>query len=225
MAYFDKVACLDLVKASLTSADKKRTEALEIAMAGCLDDLSLRLKTKATRTTVEETISADEYEITLRGANDDLNQIFALSLGTGNYRRVLTYEDDGKFLKNRDPSAESVGRPKIYTHLTSEDGFPTITLSAPLEEAETLTVYYYPQLTSSEISKARSIACVAAGTLAWFKGIGEEPGASYYRRFEELAGLTRADDTFLSQKVYPLELSHEDRDIRSAVNNTHPRYR
>ncbi len=222
---FDKASCLSLVKLALSVKDKKRTGDQELAMGGALDDLSLRLRSKSFLTSYDVTVADAARTKELRGDNDDLRGIFALKIGTGSTARVLEYRDPQQFLRTHDASDATAGKPNFFTILTASEGFPTVKFNIPLDGAETMTVYYYLELSPDNVSASRSIAAVTAGTLAYFYGIGEAAGVPYYAQFVQLASLSRASDTFTPETSGVFRLSKEDQAIRRTIGGIRPNRR
>lgn len=217
--FFSVTQVLDLVKISLSVADKKRTKQMRLAMGAALDELSMRLKSKSFITSYSTSLAAATREETLRGENDDLRYLFALKIGTGSQERVLDYKDPNTFLQDYDDADIPAAYPNFFTIIKSSDGYPTIRLSAPLSTAETLVVYYYKDITPDNVSFARSIAAVAVGTKAYFFGLETEAGERAYSHFRELAALARASDSFLSEDPTEILLSRQDRVIRNELKN------
>ncbi len=216
---FDYESCMDLVKIPLKSSDRRRTAALKLAMGAALDELAMRLRSKSYLSSYEVTVAADAREKTLTGENNDLRQIFALTLGSGANYRVMIYRDPQRFLRDHNDPQASARRPGYWTQLVASGGAPTVRFSAPLSEAETLKVYYFQDMTTENISAARSISVVSQGTLAYFKGVGEPDGINYYKSFHELAALSRAADTFTPEVQTTMPISREDKTIRRTVRN------
>lgn len=216
---FDKDQCLKLVGGWLTSGDRRRTDHLELSMGAALDELANRLRSKSYLSSYETTVAAAAREKELTGDNDNLRHIFALTLGTGAYYRVLIYREPGQFLRDHNDPEESAGRPNYFTQLEASAGFPTVRFSSPLIASETLKVYYWEDLTPDNLSAARSMTVVASGTAAYFYGPASEQGAGYHAMFRELAALSRAADSFLPNIAVKLGLSQEDKAVRQVIRN------
>ena len=210
---FDETAVLKLVKVNLTAAQKTKTEGLRLSMACALDDLSMRLRSASGIKSYTVSVSANSREVTLRGEADDLRYIFALKIGSGDYERILKYRDPELFLEKYEDEDATADYAKYYTQITASDGFPVIRFSEPLAAAETLTVYYYVDVTPDNMVFMRSISAVVAGTLAYFHGVDSERGIALYMQFKELAALARASDNFQPDRASPINLDRETRDI------------
>ena len=216
---FDFVSCMKLVKIPLKTADRRRTAELTLAMGAALDELAMRLRSKSFISSYGITLSAATRETTLTGVNNDLRQIFALTLGAGVHYRVMIYRDPQQFLRDHNDPRASAGYPVYFTQLVASGGAPTVRFSEPLVASETLKVYYFQDMTTDNISAARSISAVSQGTLAYFFGLTEGAGLNYYNSFHELAALSRAADTFLPNAPVEMGLSREDKAIRRTVRN------
>lgn len=216
---FDLVAVNKAIKISLSSADRKRGDDISISIALALDDMSMRLRSKAYLTNYSQTVSADTRELTLRGENDDLRGIFALQIGSGVDQRMMAYIEEQQFLRDHNSAMVSAGQPTIYTILGSVDGFPTVRFNKALESSETLKTYYYLELSAENISAARSIAAVVSLALGYFHGVDTAAGQTNYMRGKELVTLSRGADSFVPEVTIPLKMSREDQTIRRTINN------
>ncbi len=215
--FFDTTQVLELVKIPLSSADKKKGDELRLAMGAALDELSMRLKSKSYIVSYSQTIAAAARQTTLRGKSDDLRYLFALKMGSGSEGRVLEYKDPDTFLRTYDASNAPAGSPNFFTIIKSEDGYPIVRYNVPLVGAEALVTYYYKDITPDGVSFARSIAAVAAGTQAYFFGLGSEQGDRAYSHFKELAALARSSDSFLAHEPTGVQLSRQDKTIRVEI--------
>ena len=214
---FDKASAIKMVKVSMSAVDKRRSQDIELSMGVALDELAMRMRSEAFVLSYTETFAADARTKTLKGNNLDLRSIFALKLGTGSDQRVLEYRNAQQFLRDHDAPDTATGAPSLWTILVFEDGFPTIKVNVPLAKAETLTVYYYVDMTPDNVGVSRSIAAVVSGTLAHFYGIDSEKGVPNYQRFKELAALAKGSDTASPETQSILPLSREDKTLRAVI--------
>jgi len=210
---FDKKQVIEGVKLALETKDKAKKSQLDIALGLCLDDMCMRLKSTSFLENTEESMSTGDREINLIGLNNDLRYIFALKFLGSSTKTPLTRVTPEIFLKDYDDPNASAGEPTIYTVLSSDQGHPTIKLDKPLQKDDTLTVYYFADMTPDNITKARSIAAAVAGTTAYFFGIQSIQGAPYYQSFEKLVMLARASDSFESNAPSMFRMSRADRNI------------
>ena len=217
--FFSTTQVLELVKIPLTSAQKKMGDELRLAMGAALDELSMRLKSKSFIVAYSQTIASGKRETTLRGESDDLRYLFALKMGSGSEERVLEYKDPDTFLRTYDAGDAPAGNPSFFTIIKSADGYPTVRYDVPLTVAATLVTYYYKDITPDGVSFARSIAAVAAGTQAYFFGLGSESGDRAYSHFKELAALARSSDSFLAHEPTEVLLPRQDRQIRAEIKS------
>jgi len=212
---FDLPAVVSAVKVSLNNVDKKRSNDINIAIGLALDDMSMRLRSKAFLTSYDVTITAALREKELRGDNDDLRSLFALVMGSGANYRVLEHENEQQFLRDHNDPQATAGRPTRFTQLVSSEGFPTVRFNLPLSESENLKVYYYLELSPENISASRSISAITSGALAYFHGVDSASGQAYYNRYRELSALARASDSFTPEVIKPFHISREDKKIKS----------
>lgn len=210
---FDKSQVLDGVKLALDATQKRRTKDQELALGLCLDDMCMRLKSTSFLENYDVSLSAGDRTVNLTGWNMDLRYIFHIKLAGSSDKEPLDRIDPEQFLKDHDASDASRGEPHFYTVLESEIGYPTIKFDRPLQTDDTLTVYYFSDMTPDNISKARSIAAAVAGTLAYFHGTVEGEGLTYYQRYEQLVQLARASDSFESHAPAGFRMSEADRGI------------
>lgn len=211
---FDKAAVFTIVDQALDPTNRRKTQAKEVALAVCMDQMGQMLRSRGFIRSYEESLAKDTRTATIRGESYDLRSIFALKLGTGTTARILEYIDPQQFLRDYDNSDEDAGLPTKFTILKAEDGYPEVKFECPLLTADTLTVYYHVELTPDNMAMSRSISAAAAGTLAWFFGIATEPGQVYYMQFKELVRLSREADTFLPEAPLEFRLPRQDRNIR-----------
>ncbi|MCK5612804.1 hypothetical protein KAR91_63615 [Candidatus Pacearchaeota archaeon] len=214
---FDKASALKMVKVSMSAVDKRRSEDIELSMGVALDEMAMRMRSSAFVLSYTETLAAGERTKTLKGNNLDLRSIFALKLGSGSTQRVLEYRESQQFLRDHDDPSAGAGQPTFWTILVFSEGFPTIKVNVPEKSSETLTVYYYVDMTPDNVGVSRSISAVVSGTLAHFYGIDSEKGVNNYQRFKELTALARASDTASPEAQSILPLSREDKKLRSVI--------
>jgi hypothetical protein len=220
---FDKSQVIAGVKMGLSSAEAKRSKDITLALGLCLDDMCMRLKSTSFLENTEKSLSAGDRTVTLTGANNDLRYIFHIKLAGSIDKQPLDRIDPEQFLKDYDDPSATNGEPEVYTVLSSEDGKPTVKFDRPLLTDDTLTVYYFSDMTPENISKARSVAAAVAGTLAWFHGIATPEGAGYYAKFEDLVVLSRASDSFESNAPAHFRMSEDDRGIYLAMQTIRSR--
>jgi len=216
---FDKASAIKMVRVSLSSADKRRSEDIELSMGVALDEAAMRMRSAAFVLSYTLTFATGERTKTLTGNNNDLRSIFALKLGGGSTQRVLEYRTPQQFLRDHDDPSAGAGQPTFWTILVSEDGFPVVKVNVPLKTSETLTIYYYVVMTPDNVGVARSISAIVSGTLAHFYGIGTEQGIAHYQRFKELVVLARSSDTHSPEAQNTLPLSREDKTLRGVIRN------
>lgn len=220
---FDKGDVIAGVKLGLTSSEAKRAPQLDLALGLCLDDMCMRLKSTSFLENTTESLSAGDREVTLTGTNTDLRYIFHIILAGSTNKQPLERVDPGQFLKDHNDPDASRGEPQYYTVLSSDMGYPTVKFNRPLQSDDTLTVYYFSDMTPENISKARSIAAAVAGTLSYFFGTVSEQGAGYYARFEQLTQLARASDSFESHPPTGFRMSEADRGIYAGMGTVKSR--
>lgn len=221
---FDKEKALQLMRMGMSPVDRRRVNDHEAALAAALDDLTMRLRSVSYLYSYETTVATGERTATLTGESDDLRSIFAIKMGDGEYQRVLSYVEPQVFLRDHDAPDADAGRPDKYSILqTTERGNFTVKFEYPLETSETLTCYYYRQLTPENLDAARNVNAVVAGALAYFYGVATEAGAAYYSRFRELAALARASDTPVPDHAIQFYLPEQDRQIRKVFKTLQQR--
>lgn len=217
---FDQTSVLDLAKLALTKDDKRRTDDLRLAMSAACDEMVLRLRSHSFIRSYTSNLAINTRSTTLTGEEYDLKYIFALKIGSGDEQQVLIPVDEQQFLRDYDNPSESASLPTHYSILVANDnGYPTIKFNCPLESPEVLTVYYYIDITTENVSAAKSITAITAGTLAYFFGTKSEQGAQYHNEFKEMCALMRGADTFDITKPKEFTLSREDKNIRSTFRN------
>lgn len=219
----DKAQIIKLVQLDLTPVDAKNLSRIETALAGALEEMGLRLHTANMLKSYTETVTAGDREITLYGENQDLYSLFALKMGTGADERVLTYREKLKFIHDHDSSSATADLPTIFTILGSTDGKPNVKFDCPASATETLTVYYFPDMSSENLAMARSATALATGTVAYFKGRNTPEGLPYYEQFKELTQLARGSQEMFDRQYYELHLNKEDASIRSVVKTIQTR--
>lgn len=222
---FDKKQVINGVKAALTTKQKARKRDIDLALGLCLDDMCMRLKSTSFLENTTESMVAGDRTVNLMGTNSDLRYIFQLKFVGSSTSVPLDRVDPEFFLKNFDDPNASRGEPTVYTVLSSDMGYPTIKLDKPLQKDDTLTVYYFADMTPDNITKARSVSAAVVGTLAWFHGIGSLEGSSYYQRYEQLVMLARASDSFESNAPTGFTMSRTDKNIYAQIQTIRSRRR
>lgn len=210
----DKTQIIALAMQDLAPADRKNSVRLEGAFAAALEDLGLRLRSKGMLKSYTTTVAASTRSLSLSGENDDLKHIYALKWGSGENERVLEYVNDKQFLDQYDSSQASAGYPSKFTILGGDDGFPVVKFDVPTLIAESLLVYFLPELSPDNIGLARSSIALVSGTVAYFYGKGTEIGLPYYQQFKELAALSKSNQDFLEDPHQEMPLNKEDHNIR-----------
>lgn len=215
----DKTQIMALAMQDLAPADRKNSIRLEGAFAAALEDLGLRLRPKGMLRSYTESVAINTRSLSLSGENDDLKHIYALKWGTGDDERVLEYVNDKQFLDQYDSSQAEAAYPTKFTILGGTDGFPLVKFDVPTSVAESMIVYYLPELTSENIGITRSSIALVSGIVAYFYGKGTEIGAPYYAQFKELAALTKSNQDFLEDPHQEMPLNKEDHNIRVTFRN------
>ncbi len=211
---FDKDTIIKGVKQQLSPSEKNKKEGINIALNLCLDDLTMRLASASMITSYTVSIAQGDRTANLTGESNDLRYIFGVKYGTGSSQGYLEYTDPTEFLKKYDSPTAGQSQPSRYTQLVSVDGFPQIKFNVPASAATTITVYFYSDVTSDNVHKARSSSTVVNGTIAYFHGIGSTKGKRYYEVFEHLAKLALASDSFKRPKDSRFIMSKADEDIK-----------
>lgn len=213
---FDKAKVLELVRMGMPETDKRKTAMQEMALGAALDDLALRLRPKSFLTSYDEALLSGVRELELSGQNDDLREIFAIRVGTGDKFRILEYKTPQDFLATFETTDS--GYPAYFTVLTgSVDGFPLVRFDVQAAQQETMTVYYHMDMTPDNVALAKSISAIAAGTIAYFYGTKSEVGAPYYEQFKELATLTRETNTFVNKPILDVPLNDQERSVMETL--------
>lgn len=211
---FDKATVIAGIKDQLRSAaDKGQIKKIERSLSFALDDYTLRLADSGLLTDYDVSISAGDRTVSVPGENDDLKYLFMVKYGTGDNQRVIDFVDKKQFLRNHDSPTATAGTPRVFTVLSTTDGFPVLKFNVPALAATTITVYYWLDMTPENIGQTRSGAAITVGAVAWFYGIGGN-GAAEYAAYEELASLSRGSDHFLKKVEKRFGLNRFDRDVR-----------
>ena len=216
---FDKAAAIEKVGLSLTTTERSQVGRIEHSMGLALDDLSLRMEANAFITSYTESLAADTRQVKLTGKKNDLRNIFALKITSDDKEPVLEYRPPNIFLRDYDDPDAEAGDPTYFTQITTDQSFPVVKFNVPLAGSETLTVYYYIEMTPDNLVVARSISVIVAGTLAYFLKIDSTKGRVYYAQFKELTAMLKGKDTFVTDYPDEFRLSKEDRQIRSTINS------
>ncbi len=211
---FDKATVIAGIKDQLRSAaDKGRLEKIERSLSFALDDYTLRLADSGLLTNYDITISAGDRTVSVPGENDDLKYLFMVKYGTGDSQKVIDFVDKKQFLRDHDSPAATAGTPRVFTMLSTTDGFPVLKFDVPAASATTITVYYWQDMTPENIGQTRSGVAIMAGGVAYFYGV-TGGGAGEYALFEKLAALSRGSDHFLKHIEKKFGLNKFDRDVR-----------
>jgi hypothetical protein len=210
---------IKLASLSLDAAAKKRQADLELALNGALDELSASLSAAGLLNSYDVALAANTRTTTLVGETNDLRYIHYIKINTTDHVRLLEYKELDYFLHTYDDPAAVADYANHYTITGATDGFPTIKLSCPLLVGETLTVYYFPDLSLNNISLVKSTSILANGTLAYFFGVGSQEGWGYYRTFTNSISKLIGAQRFRQPNPKELRLSAEDRAIRATVKS------
>lgn len=213
---FDKSTVIQGMKMVMPPVDKGRTADINLSISLCLDDLSMKLQSVGVMKSYTESLSADTRTVTLEGDAIDLRDVYAIKYGTGSEQKVLEYKDPAVFLRTYDDPSATADVPSYWTILVASGGYPTVKFNCPTSEADTLTVYYFPDMTPDNMFMARSAAAIVEGALAYFYDIADR-GAAHYERYKELVKHMRASDTFTPKETKRIEMSIEDKNIRSTL--------
>lgn len=214
----DKASVIKGVKLGMASADKAKTQEIELALTLCLDDYTTKYKSKSMLKSYSATITANDRTVTLEGDNSDLKYIFALKYASGTANEVvLEYIDPSLWLEEYDSSQESANIPSKFTQLGSEFGKPTVKFNCPALSSTTMLVYYYPEVTGDDISNARTGAAIVVGTKAYFYGLESVEGARLYEAYKDLIGGARAADEYIADIKSQFKMNQDDRKIYSAA--------
>ena len=217
---FSKTTVIDGIKANLLSAERSKQAQIELALSLCLDDLATSLHSDSMLSLHTQTVAASSRTVEVRGPFDDLRYILALKWSTGLNQKNLEFIDKEEFLKRYDNPGVSADIPNFWTQLTSSEGFPVVKFNVPTSKADTLSTYYYTDLTQDNLSSARSAAAIVTGATAWFYGIADGgKGQNYYERFKEQLKNMRAGDDFRAKSFIKIAMSKNDTDIRDIQNN------
>lgn len=216
---FDKETIVDLMKHGMSSAEQRQNAAISTALAAALSDYTLRMKSIGMLREDTETVSSGDRTVTLKGAETDLQGIFAVKISTSDDEIVLDYVSPGLFLREYDSTQISNGTPSKYTILKSDDGWPIVKFNRPVGGGNgTVRYYYFASYTGNTLAMARnSNATLAQGGKAYFYGIETEKGQACYVTYKELVRLNRAADSFMPKEAKQVHLSNEDRQIMRTV--------
>ena len=217
--FFDKTAVIELVKVQLTSTERKRTKEIEVALGGALDEYALMIRSENHITSYEVSVAINDREKELRGENDDLRNIFAIKIGSGDQQRILFYDPPDQFIQQYDVGETQAGAVRRFTVMHSTEGFPVIRFDVPSQTAETMTVYYHQDMGPENMILAKNLSAIAQGTLAWFFGIADERGQAHNAKFVRLAMLSRAADNVVPEYSVQIRLSKDDQDIRRMMTS------
>ncbi len=211
---FDKATVIAGIKDQLRSAaDRGKLKKIERSLSFALDDYTLRLADSGLLTNYDVSISAGDRTVSIPGENDDLKYLFRVKYGTGDSQKTIDFVDKKQFLRDHDSPAATAGTPRVFTILSTTDGFPVLKFDVPALAATTITVYYWLDMTPENIGQTRSGAAITVGAVAWFYGPGSG-GAAEYAAYEELASLSRGSDHFLKKVEKRFGLNKFDRDVR-----------
>lgn len=208
---FDKATVIAAVKTRLTSAEKGKDGDIERAMSLCLDEMSMKLRSRGSTLSEPVTVAANTRSVVIDGLNADLRYIYALKYGD----TVLTYYEPVIFMRDYDSSTAQAGTPTYWTQILSSSGYPEVKFDCPTLTSGTLTVYYLPNLTPGTISTMRSAAPVVAGTLAYLWGPETERGLVVYQQFKDLIKSARASDNYLYNSPAKITRSKVEQDMES----------
>ena len=221
---FSKATVISGIKLALLNKERGRKKDIELSLSLCLDDLATRLQSDSMLSLTTKSVPISSRTVEVRGPSDNLRSIFALKWSTGDNQKVLTFVDKEKFLKNYDNPAETVEVPTFWTQLTSSEGYPVVKFDVPTSKADTLTIYYFADLTQDNLSAARSAAAVVTGSIAYFYGIADgSKGQNYYERFKEQVKSMRSSDSFRYDPFISIEMSEDDKSTLTVQENMRSR--
>lgn len=210
---FDKTTIIAAVKTRLTSSEKGRDGDIERAMSLCLDEISMKLRSRGATASESIAVGAGSRTVTLDGINQDLRYIYAIKYNSGTDEIKLEYYDPQIFLKDYDSPTATASTPSKYTQLLSSDGFPIVKFDCPTSVSGTLIVYYLPDLTPATVSFMRSGAPIVEGTLSYFWGAETERGMVTRKLFEDLIKSLRASDNFMYNSPARITRSRFEQDL------------
>lgn len=215
---FDKTTIVAGMKMAMAPVEKAKTAQINLSIALCLDDISMKLQSIGMMTSYDVTIAADTRTVTIDGSGSDMRNLYALKYGTGNDQKVLIYVEPRQFMAKYDNPSQAAGTPAYFTILESSEGYPVVKFDVPALSATTMTVYYFMDYHEGNMGYGRSAVAIVAGSLAWFWGIADGgKGQNYYERYKELLASMRAADTFLPKETSMFTMSKADRDIRGVI--------
>ena len=219
---FDKAKIIAGIKNGLTANQKKQTQKIEGAIDLALNDMSLRMKDDGTLKKDSETLSVDQQEVTLKGSNLDLMNIYGVVITDSDGAvSVLDWHDRDKYLRDvATDTNRTAGLPISFTQLEAEEGYPILTFDRAMSKAGTLDVYYVPEVTSSTAHKLRAGAPLVNFSLAYFFGPDSLGGRGYYAIGKELIQKAKGKSRFVQDDTKSqFVMSKDDKEIRQIIND------
>lgn len=181
------------VKETLPVDQRDRDNHINRSFLFAVADFSTRLMKQDRLRKETKTITADDRELTLTGADYDIESIYYLLYGTGDSQVVLEYADQDRFFKDYNSSDTPVGIPTYFTFIGLNDaGEIQIRFDCPAESATTMEVWYYMQMDDQMIRETEAPTLLNF-TLAYFWGVGSKEGLVYHRMGTGLISKAKAN--------------------------------
>lgn len=210
---------LQAVKNGLTKQEAKDVDKINLSIALCINDLSIRFDTASMLREYSHSVSKNDRSTTLTGYNDDLGKILYIKAGSGGSEVTLKHKGLKVFLSEFDSDDATAGLPTIYAITKASKGFPVIKFNIPFETDNTLTVYYFAEAAPTDVGAFRNQAIIVAGTIAYFHGISTEKGLPNYINFKGLVKLAKGSDTFKAKGSHKYVASDHDKTMNTVARN------
>jgi len=216
----DKESIINHAKGSVKKTGKNQR--WDSAFNLAIGDLSARLLGDDRMGMKTVNVAISTREITLEGAECDIDKIYYLMYGTGDNQVWVEYTARDVFLKDYNNSSASAGIPARYTFIGLESGLPRIRFDKPTESATTMEVWYYKDFDESFIRNTKGPALVAL-TLGWFHGPNTVEGMSAFKVGWNLVKQVRANARRVVDNEAGFKQSRADRGIASVRKNMRDR--
>jgi hypothetical protein len=181
------------VKETLPSDERDRDNHINRSFLFAVADFSTRLMKQDRLRKDTVSVAQDDRELTLTGADYDIESIYYLLYGTGNDQRVLEYADQDRFFKDYNNSEADAGTPTYFTFIGLNDaGEIQIRLDCPAASATTMDVWYYMEMDDQMIRETEAPTLLNF-TLAYFWGTGSKEGLVYHRMGTGLINKAKAN--------------------------------
>ena len=156
-------------------------------------DLATKFKEAGRMTSHTVTVTANDREKILTGGDYDLENIYFILYGTGSDQSPIYYRPLAEFLKNYSNPSADAGTPEYWTllGLDKNTGFPKIKFDKPAESSTTMEVYYFSEVSPTDIRDAQGPALINV-TIAYYYGTGSQKGWGYYAAFKANVADVRA---------------------------------